>query len=63
MNQLELTKIVMDQCETVDPNFLDSFTKAERISYCFNKELAAYGINTHVSPDKTSVYLDNQGMC
>lgn len=63
MNSLELTKAIIEQCETVDPNFLDSFTKAERISYCFNKELGAYGITTHVSPDKTSVYLDNQGMC
>ena len=65
MHNLELTKTIIDQCETdllLDSNLLDSFTKVERISYCFNRELGAYGINTHVSPDRTSVYLDNQGM-
>ena len=37
MNNLELATTIIDQCETVDPNFLDSFTKAEIISTCLNR--------------------------
>ena len=65
MNNLELTKLIIDHCESdllLDPNIMDSLTKAERISYCLNRELGAYGINTQVSPDRASVYIDNQGM-
>lgn len=41
----------------------DSYTRAELVAYCFNKELGSYGLKTYVSPDKTSVFIDDEGMC
>ena len=43
-------------------SLLEPITKAEHVSECLNRELSAYGLNTFVSPDKTSVLIDDQGM-
>ena len=40
----------------------DLATKAEMISHCLNVELGAYGLKTYVSPDKTSVFINDDGM-
>ena len=39
-----------------------SCTKAEMISHCLNTELGAYGFKSYVSPDKTSVLINDEGM-
>lgn len=33
------------------------------ISHCLNKELVAYGLKTRISPYKTAVFIDDEGMC
>lgn len=38
-------------------------TNAEIVSNCFNIELGAYGLKTYISPDKTAVFIDDEGMC
>ena len=40
-----------------------SCTKAEMISHCLNHELGAYGVKTYTSPDKASVFIDDEAMC
>lgn len=40
-----------------------SSTKAEIVSHCLNIELGAYGFKSYTSPDKTSVFIDDEGMC
>ena len=48
----------------MNPELIDSFslTKAENISSCLNKKLGAYGVKLHVTPDRTVVFIDDQGM-
>lgn len=36
--------------------------KAEIISYCLNNKLVACGLKTHVSPDKTAIFIDDNNM-
>lgn len=65
MSKHELAKQVIDKCNNEQlllsdlPEFV---TSADHISYCFNIELGAYGLKTHVSPDKRFVYIDDQRM-
>ena len=40
-----------------------SYTKAEMISHCLNRELGAYGFKSYTSPDKTTVLINDEGMC
>lgn len=64
MSNYEIAKIVVDQCSTqelMNPELV-SITKAEQISGCLNRELGAYGVKSHVTPDKTSIFIDDQGM-
>jgi len=71
MTQLKVVEGIIDACSesqlksvfepiTVLP---DSCTKAEIVSHCLNTELGAYGLKTHVSLDKTSVFINDEGMC
>ena len=65
MSNMEIAKVVIDKCsqqELMNPEILDSITKAQHISNCLNQELGAYGIKTLVSPDKNTVFIDNNGM-
>jgi hypothetical protein len=64
MSKYEIAKTVIDKCSTdiIDISLLEPITKAERVSEYLNRELSAYGLNTFVSPDKTSVLIDDQGM-
>ena len=32
------------------------------ISHCLNTELGAYGFKSYISPDKTAVFIDDEGM-
>jgi hypothetical protein len=71
MNKLKIVESIVDICseqqlENIFAPIVDlpsSCTKAETISHCLNTELGAYGLKTYVSPDKTSVFIDDQGMC
>ncbi len=61
MSNFKIAKIVVDQCSTqelINPELL-SLTKAEQISGCLNRELGAYGVKTYVTPDKTSIFIDD----
>jgi len=70
MSQLKVLSTVIDECSKSQlesvfapiTNLPASCTKAEMISYCLNTELAAYGIKSYTSPDKTAVLLDDEGM-
>ena len=64
MKNHELAKHIIDKCsdDQLTQNLLEFMTSADYISYCFNNELAAYGLKTYVSPDKYYVYIDNEGM-
>ena len=64
MSKYEIARNVIDKCSTdiIDMSLLESIVKAEHVSECLNRELSAYGLNTFVSPDKTSVFIDDQGM-
>ena len=64
MSKYEIARNVIDKCSTdiIDMSLLESIVKAEHVSECLNRELSAYGLNTFVSPDKTSVVIDDQGM-
>lgn len=71
MSQLEIVEAVVDTCskfqlESVFAPLTDlptSCTKAEMISHCLNTELGAYGFKSYVSPDKTAVFINDEGMC
>ena len=71
MNKLEIVKAVVDTCsksqlESVFAPLADlpaSCTKAEMISHCLNTELGAYGLKTYTSPDKTAIFINDEGMC
>ena len=70
-NKLVVLSNVVDQCSSeqfksvfaplseLPPNC----SKAEMISHCFNKELAAYGIKSYPSPDKTQIFINDEEMC
>jgi len=61
--QLEFYQSVIDICsETAVDAIGEGLTKAELVSQCFNQELGAYGIITQVSPDKSVIFLDDNGM-
>ena len=68
--ELETVQTIIDTCskpyfESVFAPLADlpaSCTKAEMVSHCLNIELGAYGFNTYVSPDKTAVLLNDEGM-
>ena len=65
MTNIKIVKVVIDHCskqKLMNPEILESITKAEHISKCLNQELGLYGIITKVSPDKNYVYVDNEGM-
>jgi hypothetical protein len=70
MNQLQIVESIVDICsehqlESVLGPIADlpaSWTKAEMVSHCLNTELEAYGLKTHVSPDRASIFIDDQGM-
>ncbi len=68
MTQLKVVEGIMNSCQ-LDNVFAPvgdlpaSCTKAEMVSHCLNTELGAYGLKTHVSPDKTSVFINDEGMC
>lgn len=71
MNKLEIVEAVVDTCsksqlESVFAPLADlpaSCTKAEIISHCLNTELGAYGLKSYTSPDKTAVFINDEGMC
>jgi hypothetical protein len=71
MNKLEIADNIVDICskhqlESVFAPLADlpgSCTKAKMISHCLNKELGAYGLETHISLDKTAVFIDDEEMC
>lgn len=71
MNELELIEAAVDTCskshlESVFAPLADlpgSCTKAEMISHCLNTELGAYGFKSYTSPDKTAVFINDEGMC
>lgn len=71
MSQLEIVETVVDTCSKAHLESLfaplaelpNSSTKAEIISHCLNTELGAYGVKSYVSPDRTTVLMDDQGMC
>lgn len=70
MNQthLDLISKSLEQCSTEQLESIlapisSSSTSAEMISYCLNKELNTYGIVTYVSPDKTTVLVNDESMC
>ena len=70
MSKLEIIEAIVDTCsksqlESVFAPLGDlpsSCTKAEMISHCLNTELGAYGFKSYTSPDKTAVFIDDQGM-
>lgn len=70
MNTLKIIEAALDNCsqaqlESVFAPLADlpaSCTKAEMISHCLNTELGAYGFKSYVSPDKTAVFIDDEGM-
>lgn len=64
MSKYEIVKAAIDHCNSdlIDISLIDPISKAEYVSECLNRELSAYGLNTYVSPDKTSVLIDDQGM-
>ena len=65
MSKFEIAKQVIDKCnndQLISQSLPKFFTVADHISYCFNNELNAYGLKTYVSPDKSCVYIDNEGM-
>lgn len=67
--ELRVAKSIIHMCSEhiVAPigNLLTYYTKAEAetISHCLNIELGAYGLKTYVSPDKISIFIDDEGMC
>jgi len=71
MTQLEIVETIVDTCsksqlESVFAPLTDlpaSCTKAEMISHCLNIELGAYGFKSYVSPDKTAIFINDEGMC
>jgi hypothetical protein len=71
MNSLQIADNIVDVCskhqlKSVFALLADlpgTSTKAEMISYYLNIELGAYGLETHISPDKTAVFIDDEGMC
>jgi len=64
MSKYQIAKAVIDNCNTdvVDISLLEPISKAQHVSECLNREFSAYGLNTYVSPDKTSVLIDDQRM-
>lgn len=70
-NKLEVISKVVDQCSKdqlhniISPlaDIPASCTKAEMISHCLNTELGSYGFNTYTSPDKTTVFVNDETMC
>lgn len=70
MDKLEIIETALDTCtqsqlESVFAPLADlpaTCTNAEMISECLNKELGAYGLKTYISPDKTAVFIDDEGM-
>lgn len=70
MKSLTITESIVDVCSQQQlesvfaplANLPITCTKAEMISHCLNVELGAYGLKTHISPDKTVVYIDDEGM-
>lgn len=71
MTQLEIVNYIIDICskeklETVLAPVTDlpgDFTKAEIVSHCLNKQLGAYGVKNYITPDKTAVYINDDGIC
>jgi len=71
MNKLQIVDNIVDVCskrqlESVFAPLADlpgTCTKAEMISHCLNIELGAYGLETYISPDKTAVFIGDEGMC
>lgn len=71
MTEIKVIESIVDTCSKAHlesvfapvANLPTSCTKAEMVSHCLNTELAAYGLKTHVSPDKTSVFINDEGMC
>ena len=71
MTQLEIVEALVDSCskpslESVFAPLTDlpaSCTKAEMVSHCLSTELGAYGFKSYVSPDKTAVLINDEGMC
>jgi len=70
-NKLQIAENIVDICskhqlESVFAPLSDlsgSCTKAQMISHCLNTELGAYGLETYLSPDKTAVFINDEGMC
>jgi predicted Zn-dependent peptidase len=64
MSKYEIAKTVIDKCNTdiIDMSLLEPITKEEHVSECLNREFSSYGLNIFVSLDKTSVFIDDQGM-
>lgn len=60
----EVAKLFIDSCNTdvIDISLLEPISKAQHVSECLNRELSAFGLNTYMSPDKTSVLIDDEGM-
>ncbi len=71
ITQLKVINHIVETCskETLDNIFASIVdlpkhsTKAEMISHCFNKELGAYGFESYVASDKTSVLINDDTMC
>jgi len=61
MSKLEIIKTIVDNCDQ-DILVVEPIVKAEYISGCLNQELSAYGLTTYVSPDKSSVIINDEGM-
>lgn len=71
MSELKIISDVLDKCsksqlESIFAPIVDlplSSTKAEMVSHCLNTELGAYGLTSFTSPDKTTVLINDEGMC
>lgn len=44
-------------------DILDSCKKAEIVNQCLNTELEAFDLKTHVAIDKTSLLVNDEGLC
>lgn len=62
MSNPEIVKHVIDKCSNEELINGVIPTSADHLSFYFNTELGAYGLKTHVSPDKRFIYIDEEGM-
>ena len=69
-SKLKIIETVIDECSKAQLESVfapiatlpESCTKAEMISHCLNVELGAYGFKTNVSPDKTTIFINDENM-